>query len=120
MSLKTFEDLDVWKRGCRLAVDTYIATNDSKDFGLNSQMQRAAVSISSNIAEGSERDSDKEFARFLRYSKASCAELRTQLYIAQKIRKALNQPELSNGAQMIQETKELGSMLQGLINSFST
>jgi four helix bundle protein len=117
MPLKTFEDLEVWKRGCRLAVDIYVATNDSKDFGLNSQMQRAAVSVSSNIAEGAGRDSDKDFARFLRYSKASCGELRTQLYIAQKIRNELSQPELLNVSALIAETKELASMLQGLINS---
>jgi len=119
MPLQTFENLEVWKRGCRLAVDTYVATHDSNDFGLNNQMQRAAVSIPSNVAEGAERDSDKDFARFLRYAKGSCGELRTQLYIAQKVRKELNQPNLPNSTQMISETKELASMLQGLINSLN-
>ena len=117
MPLKTFEDLEVWKRGCRLAVDTYLATEDSNDFRLNSQMQAAAVSIPSNVAEGCERDSPKDFARFLRYSKGSCGELRTQAYISQKVRKELNKPQLKNGEKIIQETKELSAMLQGLINS---
>ena len=79
--IKTFEDLDVWKRSCQLAVDVYQAFKSSKDFALKDQMQRAAVSIPSNIAEGAERDSTKEYIKFLRYSKGSCGELRTQLYI---------------------------------------
>lgn len=117
MPLTTFEDLDVWKRASRLAVDTYLATEDSNDFRLNSQMQAAAVSIASNIAEGSKRDSPKDFSRFLRYSKGSCGELRTQIYISQKIRKELNKPPLKKADHLIQETKEITAMLQGLINS---
>ncbi len=117
MPLQTFEDLEVWKRGCRLAVDTYLATEDSNDFRLNAQMQSAAVSVASNIAEGSERDMPKDFARFLRYSKGSCGELRTQIYISQKIRKELQKPDLKNADHLIQETKEITAMLQGLINS---
>ena len=78
--INTFEDLDIWKRSCQLAVDVYVANHNSKDFGLRDQMQRAAVSIPSNIAEGCERDSTPDFIKFLRYSKGSCGELRTQLY----------------------------------------
>ena len=70
--INTFEDLEVWKRGCQLAVDVYVANHTSKDFGLRDQMQRAAVSIPSNIAEGCERDSTPEFIKFFRYSKGSC------------------------------------------------
>lgn len=115
--IKTFEDLDVWKRSCQLAVDTYSALHQSKDYGLKDQMQRAAVSVASNIAEGSDRGGTPEFIRFLRIAKASCAELRTQLYIAQRIRKQTQQPPLENGAEIIQETKEISAMLQSLINS---
>ena len=120
MPLQTFENLEIWKRGCRLAVDTYLATEDSNDFRLNSQMQSAAVSISSNIAEGAERDSEKDFARFLRYAKGSCAELRTQLFIAQRVRQELNKPELLNAAHLIQETREIASMIQSLINTLES
>ena len=115
--INTFEDLEVWKRGCQLAVDVYVANNDSKDFGLKDQMQRAAVSIPSNIAEGCERDSTPDFIKFLRYSKGSCGELRTQFYISDQVRKKLNQPTLEGSREMIKETKELSKMLQGLINS---
>ncbi len=117
MSVKNFEELDVWKRGCQLAVEIYVELQHSKDYGLKDQMQRAAVSISSNIAEGSERASTAEYIRFLRIAKASCAELRTQLYISTKIRSQTNQPPLEKGTQLIQETKEISRMLQALITS---
>ncbi len=115
--INSFEDLDVWKRGCQLAVDVCVATDDSKNYALKDQMQRAAISIPSNIAEGSERDSTADFLRFLRYSKGSCGELRTQLYVAERVRKELGQPSLSKSAEMISETRQLSKMLQSLINS---
>jgi four helix bundle protein len=115
--INTFEDLEIWKRGCQLAVDVYVANHESKDFGLKDQMQRAAVSIPSNIAEGCERDSTPDFIKHLRYSKGSCGELRTQLYISERVCKKLNQPTLNGSREMIAETKELSKMIQGLINS---
>ncbi len=115
--INTFEDLEVWKRGCQLAVDVYVANHTSKDFGLKDQMQRAAVSIPSNSAEGCERDSAPDFIKFLRYSKGSCGEPRTQLYVSDRVRKKLNQTALEGSREMISETKELSKMLQGLINS---
>jgi four helix bundle protein len=113
----TFEDLVVWKRGCQLAVDVCVTTHDSKDYALRDQMQRSAISIPSNIAEGCERDSTADFIKFLRYSKGSCAELRTQLYISERIRKELGHSSLKNSNEMIAETRHLSKMLQGLINS---
>jgi four helix bundle protein len=76
-------------------------------------MNRAAVSIPSNIAEGAERDSKKEFIHFLNIAKGSAAELRTQIYICEKIG-ILPQKQTRT---FIEETKEISSMLQGLINS---
>lgn len=70
-----FEDLDVWKNAMRMATDIYEAFDTSRDFGLRDQICRAAVSVPSNIAEGFERGSDKEFIRFLRFSLGSNAEL---------------------------------------------
>lgn len=60
MNVKNFEDLEVWKRSCQIAVDIYTTLNTSKDYGLKDQMQRSAVSIASNIAEGAERASTPE------------------------------------------------------------
>ncbi len=117
MSVKNFEDLEVWKRSCQIAVDIYQSLHSSKDFGLKDQMQRSAVSIASNIAEGSERASIADYIRFLVYAKSSCGELRTQIYICQKIRIETKQEPLPNAKTLIAETKEISAMLQGLINS---
>ena len=116
MAVKNFEELDVWKRSCQLAVDVYTTLHSSKDYGLKDQMQRAAVSIASNIAEGSERASTPEYIRFLRIAKASTAELRTQLYIAEKVSQTTptQLPPLKN---LIKESKEISAMLQGLISA---
>ena len=80
-------------------------------------MQRAAVSIPSNIAEGAERDSDGDFVRFLRISKGSCGELRTQLYIWQRLMKSLKLPLLGRGDEFVEETRGISAMLQKLIQS---
>lgn len=78
-------------------------------------MQRAAVSIASNIAEGSER-SLKDFARFLSIARGSAAELRTQAYIALKVG-MLNQPQM---CEVAGECKEISKMLYGLSKSLNT
>ncbi|MBW2605785.1 MAG: four helix bundle protein, partial [Deltaproteobacteria bacterium] len=65
MAYSSFENLEVWKRGCRIAVRIYEALKNCRDFGLKDQMTRSAVSIASNISEGAERDSVAEYIRFL-------------------------------------------------------
>jgi len=79
------ETLDVWKRSCRLASCVYKYFSKCKDFGFKDQITRSALSISSNIAEGFERESKKDKKRFLIYSISSCAELITQIYIGIEI-----------------------------------
>lgn len=115
--VKTFEDLEVWKRGSNLAVDVHVALAESKDFAVRGQMERSSLSIASNIAEGAERDSTPEYIKFLRYSKSSCGELRTQLYVADRVRQRLGAPPLAGSREMIQETHIISKMLQSLINS---
>ena len=109
MAYRSFEELEVWKRACQLAVMVYQTLEGCRDFGLRDQMQRAAVSIASNIAEGSERGG-KDFARFLRMALGSAAELRTQVYIARKISIIADEP----GSRMIDELKQIAKMLNGL------
>jgi four helix bundle protein len=70
-----FEHLEVWKRATDLAVRIYKEIHGLKDYTIRDQMLRSAVSIPSNIAEGSERSSEKEFQYFLRVAKGSAAEL---------------------------------------------
>lgn len=80
-----FRKLDIWIDGVDLADKVYSMTSKfptEERFGLSSQMQRAAVSVSSNIAEGSAKDSDKDYCRFLGISLGSLYELETQLEIA--------------------------------------
>jgi four helix bundle protein len=80
-----FEDLIAWQKARVLTKNIYRVCRDggfAKDFGLSNQIQRAAVSIMSNIAEGFERGGRGEFHQFLSIAKASCAELRSQLYVA--------------------------------------
>ena len=113
MAYQSFEKLEVWKRACRLAVGVSRTLRDSKQCALRDQMQRAAISIPSNIAEGAERDSRQDFIRFLRIGKGSAAELRTQYYIARKLELITK----TDADEFIQETKELSAMLQGLVRS---
>jgi four helix bundle protein len=87
-TVKRFEDLEIWQEAKALAVIIYRATNKGKfvkDFGLKDQIQRAAVSIASNIAEGFERKTNKDFIKFLYYAKGSTGEVRTQLHIARDL-----------------------------------
>ena len=108
-----FEDLEVWKRSSRLCADLYKHFQSIKDFGFRDQITRSALSIQSNIAEGMERDSKKDFARFLQYAKGFCGELRTQIYIGIDIDYIV--PAV--GKKWIQETKEISAMLIGLSKS---
>ncbi len=105
----SFEELDVWKRSCLLSVRIYEILKDSREFGLKDQMQRAAVSIASNIAEGHERGG-KDYVRFLTIARGSAAELRTQCYIAAKI--GVLPPEQMTP--LVAELKEISKMLTGL------
>uniref|UniRef100_B3EMD3 S23 ribosomal protein n=1 Tax=Chlorobium phaeobacteroides (strain BS1) TaxID=331678 RepID=B3EMD3_CHLPB len=85
MKVEKFEDLIAWKKARELTKEIYQFTGDgdfSRDFGLRDQIRRASVSIMSNLAEGFERGSAKEFHQFLVIAKASCAEVRSQLYVA--------------------------------------
>jgi len=94
----------------------FMKRSKTADYGMKDQMTRSAVSISSNIAEGAERDSKQEFIRFLHIAKGSAAELRTQTYIAYKIGIINNviQKELT------EELKKISSMLHNLIKSIKT
>lgn len=78
--IEQFEDLPIWKQAAALALDIYRIAEAGKlkhDFCMKDQIKRAAISISSNIAEGYEYGNNKEFVRFLRYAKGSAGELRS-------------------------------------------
>jgi len=108
-----FEGLEVWKKGCRLSVDIYKAFSECRDFGFKDQIFRAGLSVPSNTAEGYERNSPREFVRFLNIAKGSIGELRTQLYIAGELG-YLDKDQLKD---LIERSKEISAMLAGLIKS---
>lgn len=108
-----FEDLEVWRRAVRLAIQVYEIFSDCKDFGFKDQITRSALSIASNIAEGYERGSNNEFIRFLSIAKGSCRELRTQAYVASEI----GYIGKEEGLRLVEETRELSAMLSGLIRT---
>ena len=89
MKFSKLSELNVWNESVKLAAEIYKTVNAStifsKDFGLKDQIQRSAISIPSNIAEGFERETGAEFVRFLFIAKGSCAELKTQIIIAKEI-----------------------------------
>ena len=83
--IEKFEDLIAWQKARLLTAEIYKITSENRfarDYGLKDQIQRAAVSVMSNLAEGFERGRPSEFHQFLSVAKASCAELRSQLYVA--------------------------------------
>jgi four helix bundle protein len=110
MAFRSFEDLEVWQRGCRLAVEVFRAFAKCRNFTMQDQVQRATLSVPSNVAEGYERNSNKEFVRFLNIAKGSCGELRTQLYISRKL-DFISKPDFDK---LISESKEISAMLHGL------
>ena len=112
-TVEKFEDLEVWQESCRLSVKLYQLLRDSREYALKDQMLRASVSVASNIAEGFERGYNKEFIRFLYIAKASCAELRTQLYIGQRIACIENDA----AEELIDCTKKISAMLYNLIQT---
>ena len=113
MAYRSFEELDVWQRACRQSVSIYNEFDTCRKYSLKDQIERAGLSVASNIAEGSERNSAQEFQRFLNIALGSNGELRTQLYISKKL--DLITQETFNS--LISESKEISAMLRGLWQS---
>ena len=113
MAIKRFEEIEAWQEARKLTQLVYKATKSSefsKDFGLKDQIQRAAVSIMANIAEGFDRNSNNEFIRFLNYSLSSTSELKSHLYVA------LDQNYLSK--ETFDDLSSLAAKVSRMINGF--
>jgi four helix bundle protein len=115
MGMDAFEKLEVWRRSKRLSVDLYRELRPSREWGFRDQITRAALSIASNIAEGYERNSRREYVQFLRIAKGSCGELRTQLHIGIEA----DLLERSAAEKQIRETREISLMLGAMIARLS-
>jgi four helix bundle protein len=112
--IKRFEDIDCWKKARELTKSIYsvsLGVRFSKDFAPRDQLRRSSISILSNIAEGFERDGNKEFVQFLSIAKGSCGEARAQLYVA------LDQEYISDVQfrSISEMAVEISRMLSGLI-----
>ncbi len=108
--MHNFKELKIWLKSRILVKKIYEATEDlpaSEKFGLVSQMRRAAVSIVSNIAEGSGKDSEKEFCRFLEIAYSSAFELETQLILSED----LNFLRLSLSKELLEDVVEIQKMI---------
>ena len=116
MSYRSFEELDVWQRACRQSVSIYSQFASCRYFSLKDQIERAGLSVPSNIAEGSERNASADFQRFINIALGSNGELRTQLYIATKLELIDSQ----TSSTLIAESKEISAMLRGLWQSIES
>ncbi|RLB90513.1 MAG: four helix bundle protein [Deltaproteobacteria bacterium] len=111
--IQKFENLIAWQKARELTCEIYRVTRQgefAKDFGLKDQIQRASVSIMSNIAEGFERGGRNEFHQFLSTAKASCAEVRSQLYVALDV----GYLDKSTFAKLFEQAEEVARIVGGL------
>ena len=106
-----FESLRVWIKSKDLSVSVYLHFSDTRDFGFKNQITKSCLSISSNIAEGVERSTNRDKSQFLRIAKGSCSEFKAQTIIGIEIG-YINQ-EL--GKQWLGEAEDIGKMLAGFI-----
>jgi len=116
--MRNFRELDVWKNALVIARKTYSVTAllpKEEQFGLKSQMNRAAISISSNIAEGCSRNSDKDFKRFLEIAQGSAFELESQILVMQEL-----QLSTETSLNSIEELVNLIHQEQRMLNAFIT
>lgn len=116
----TFEDIISWQKARVLNLDIYNITNKnenfSKDYALRDQIRRSSVSITSNIAEGFEKRTTKEFIRFLYIAKGSAGECRSQLYLAFD----LNYISNDEFKKLNVKVQEISKLISGLIKYLST
>jgi len=113
-TFKSFEDMEVWQKAREMVSEIYRLTNKagfSKDYNLVNQIRKSAVSVASNIAEGAERDGNRELINFLYIAKGSCGEMRCQLYIALDL-KYMDQDKFGD---LNERTKEISRSLNKLI-----
>jgi len=113
---RCYQDLLVWQKAIQLVRDVYVTTRSfprEEIYGLTSQLRRSAVSIPSNIAEGQGRRSRGDFLQFLRVARGSLMEAETQIIIASDL--SYLAPERTRG--LLSDTREIGKMLDGLMES---
>ena len=113
MKITKFEDIIAWQKAQDLAIRLYSSFTNIRDYSFKDQILRAVVSISNNIAEGFERNTDTDFSRFLFIAKGSCSEVKSMLYLS----KQLNYIKTEQAEEFINKCTELSKIIGGLIKS---
>jgi len=113
MTIKKFEEIIAWQKAQNLAVDVYSHFRDSKDFGFRDQICRAVVSISNNIAEGFDRKTDADFSRFLYISFSSCSEVKSMIYLSERLGYINSKVK----TELIFKSDEVQKLISGFIKS---
>ena len=113
MIIKKFEDIIAWQKAGALSLNVYKQFARCKDFSFNDQIKRATVSVMNNIAEGFERQTNKEFKNFLYIAKGSCGEVRSMLYLAYRLGYINETSFLS----LQRDTQEISRLLSGFIKT---
>lgn len=122
MKTDRFEKLEVWQTTRELTREIYRITRDgefARDFGLRDQLRRSAVSVLSNIAEGFERNNDREFRRFLMIAKGSFGEARAQLIVAHDVGYVTDQDYKELGSKMVQVSSQIATLARYLDQSIN-
>jgi len=115
MKIDKFEEIIAWQKAKVLTLKLYLIFKDSRDFGFRDQICRASLSVMNNIAEGFERNSDREFKHFLFIAKGSSAEVRSMLYLAYDLQYIDNE----SFDDLLESSTEISRLLSGLIKTLS-
>jgi four helix bundle protein len=113
MAIQKFEDIIAWQKAQEYAVDIYSTFKSSKDFSFRDQICRAVVSISNNIAEGFDRSSNADFSRFLYIAIGSCSEVKSMIYLAEKLNYITKKEQLI----LLEKGNEISKIIRGLIKA---
>lgn len=111
-----FEDLTIWQRAMDIFEEIHFLTADSKDYALRDQIRRSTLSISANIAEGWDRGYSQELIRYLNIAKGSCAETRSHLHAASRIKMIPKE----DSSRLIEEAKRLSGSIYALRKQIET
>lgn len=113
MVIQKFEDIIAWQKAQDLAVLVYSSFREINDYGFKDQICRAVVSISNNIAEGFDRNTDADFSRFLYIATSSCSETKSMLYLAHR----LGYIDLHKKEELLTKSNEVSMIIRGFIKS---
>jgi four helix bundle protein len=115
MKIDRFEEIIAWQKAKDLTLRLYLLFKDTRDFAFRDQICRASLSIMNNIAEGFERNSDKEFKHFLFIAKGSSGEVRSMLYLAADLKYI----DTITFNELLESSTEISRLLSGLIKTLS-